>query len=138
MASQSSAPLSGSNPAPSNESDKTNTRTDADANDSNTDPDFPYKSKLDDYARSLKHPIKRAGANPSGTTGGTIVEKVSEYIPAVGKVLGAGESKGAPEPAAASEPEIGGPPNRPDHDPQIAEFVRDQHRSKGVMPEAET
>lgn len=50
---------------------------------------------------------------------------VSQYIPAVGKVLGT-EKK---EDVSASQPPSG-PPDRPHHDTQIEEFVRDQHRSK--------
>jgi len=46
----------------------------------------------------------------------------------VGKMLGKADEPG--EPAATTE--IEGPPNRPRHDPQIQEFVRDQHRSKDV------
>lgn len=51
---------------------------------------------------------------------------VSQYVPAVTKILGK-ETEGkkpSPEPKA-----ISGPPDRPDHDPQIEEFVRDQHKS---------
>jgi hypothetical protein len=29
--------------------------------------------------------------------------------------------------------EMPGPPNRPEHDTQIEEFIRDQHRSKKVV-----
>jgi hypothetical protein len=59
---------------------------------------------------------------------------VSQYVPAVGKILGGGH-KTENEPEAA--PKIEGPPDRPDHDRQIEEFVRDQHRSKGVEGELE-
>jgi hypothetical protein len=49
---------------------------------------------------------------------------VSEYIPAVGKVL-------APKAQPRKEPaQVPGPPDRPHHDGKIEEFVRDQHTSK--------
>jgi hypothetical protein len=54
-----------------------------------------------------------------------IVEKVVEYVPAAAKVLGVNK-----EPQQETPVEVPGPPNRPDHDPKIEEFVRDQHRSK--------
>lgn len=50
---------------------------------------------------------------------------VTEYIPAVSKIIGGKESE-PPEPQQSNVP---GPPNRPDHDHNIEEFVRDQHRS---------
>jgi hypothetical protein len=53
---------------------------------------------------------------------------VTEYIPAVGKVLGTSTPKKdteSPEPT-----DLPGPPERPTHDGSIEEFVRDQHRSK--------
>lgn len=51
---------------------------------------------------------------------------VTEYVPAAAKIFGQSDK---PEPAARPDPSI--PPNRPDHDHKIEDFVRDQHRSKG-------
>jgi hypothetical protein len=59
---------------------------------------------------------------------------VSEYIPAVGKLLGKEEKK--PE-QKVEEVKPSGPPERPHHDTQIEEFVRDQHRSKTIEGEME-
>jgi hypothetical protein len=52
---------------------------------------------------------------------------VSEYVPAVGKLLGKENKKDEVEPTKPS-----GPPHRPVHDTQIEEFVRDQHRSQNI------
>lgn len=53
---------------------------------------------------------------------------MSQYVPAVGKALGQGKKMDAP--CQSLEPKVPGPPERPIHDVQIEEFVRDQHRSK--------
>lgn len=53
---------------------------------------------------------------------------VSQYVPAVGKVLGTDQKE---EGASRDENKIPGPPERPHHDTQIEEFIKDQHRSKG-------
>lgn len=53
---------------------------------------------------------------------------MSQYVPAVGKVLGT-DAKTESTSSALGET-IPGPPERPHHDTQIEEFVRDQHRSK--------
>lgn len=53
---------------------------------------------------------------------------VSQYVPAVGKVLGTDQKDGE---ASRDENKIPGPPERPHHDTQIEEFIKDQHRSKG-------
>jgi hypothetical protein len=54
---------------------------------------------------------------------------VTEYVPAVGKLLGKEDTKDkqSVEPAKAA-----GPPHRPVHDTQIEEFVRDQHKSQNI------
>lgn len=54
---------------------------------------------------------------------------VTEFIPAASKVLGPKEQP------KEERPQIPGPPERPDHDHKIEEFVRDQHRSN--MPGGE-
>ena len=52
---------------------------------------------------------------------------VTEYVPAASKVLGGSKES---EPHISTSENIPGPPNRPDHDHKIEDFVRDQHRSK--------
>ncbi|KAK8017592.1 hypothetical protein PG993_013918 [Apiospora rasikravindrae] len=81
-----------------------------------------YKEILDQKAFEARHPN-------AGQEEPTLLEKVTEYIPApVAKVLGA-EKKEAEE--KSPEPEhTPGPPERPHHDVNIEEFVREQHRSK--------
>jgi hypothetical protein len=59
---------------------------------------------------------------------------VSEYVPAVGKLLGKEEKK--PE-QKVEEVKPSGLPERPHHDTQIEEFVRDQHRSKAIQDDTE-
>ena len=53
---------------------------------------------------------------------------MAKYVPpSVGKVLGIEKKEeSAPEDPAPAP----GPPERPHHDAQIEEFVRDQHRSR--------
>jgi hypothetical protein len=51
---------------------------------------------------------------------------VTEYVPAAAKILPGKQSPSRDE----VKPE--GPPERPDHDDKIEEFVRDQHRSQGT------
>lgn len=54
---------------------------------------------------------------------------MSQYLPAAaGKVLGRQPEEASPPPQAESK--VPGPPDRPHHDTQIEEFVRDQHRSR--------
>lgn len=53
---------------------------------------------------------------------------MSQYVPAVGKMLGKEETKEESAPAAGTATDT--PPKRPHHDTQIEEFVRDQHRSR--------
>lgn len=90
------------------------------------------------YKRQLDRAAKDANAEPEAKPGDArhpIVETVAQYVPAaVGKLLGAGSKGGddetkklAPAPGPDGMP---GPPERPAHDTQIEEFVRDQHRSK--------
>lgn len=52
---------------------------------------------------------------------------VIEFVPPAAPLLGVKQDdKDKKEPEQPS-----GPPERPSHDPSIAEFVRDQHRSNG-------
>ena len=53
---------------------------------------------------------------------------MSQYVPALGKMLGKEDTQ--EESTTAPQTSIPGPPERPDHDLQREEFVRDQHRSK--------
>lgn len=89
--------------------------------DANTPP--TYKEQLDEAAIKVKNP--RNGANEGGVVD-QVVEKVSQYVPAVGKVLG----KDQKEDPASQELKVPGPPERPHHDTQIEEFIKDQHSSK--------
>ncbi|KAG8158930.1 hypothetical protein KVR01_011373 [Diaporthe batatas] len=89
--------------------------------DANTPP--TYKEQLDEAAIKVKNP--QNSENEGGVIG-QVVEKVSQYVPAVGKVLG----KDQKEDLASQEPKVPGPPERPHHDTQIEEFIKDQHSSK--------
>ena len=97
--------------------------------DSNT---VDYKTRLDEAASSPNENFQQAPSQddkPEGT-GAVIVDKVSHIVPAVKKVLGREDTSSNPPPqsqGATKQPE--GPPNRPHHDPQIEEFIRDQHKS---------
>ncbi|RYP86344.1 hypothetical protein DL770_004936 [Monosporascus sp. CRB-9-2] len=72
-----------------------------------------YKPQLDEAAREAR--------NPGGER-----QPVTEYVPGVAKILGTGAQDKPEEKHPA--PHL--PPKRPDHDPHIEEFVRDQHRSR--------
>lgn len=57
-----------------------------------------------------------------------MTETVTDYIPAAAKVLGTEKKEAeekSPQPRTAR-----GPPERPHHDANIEDFVREQHRSK--------
>ncbi|KAI1256204.1 hypothetical protein MGN70_002366 [Eutypa lata] len=85
-----------------------------------------FKEQLDQAAHEARHPRgKSEEAQPS------LVEKVTEYIPAAAKILGTDKTE---EKTPAKD--ISGPPERPKHDGHIEEFVRDQHRSKRQGPES--
>jgi len=56
-------------------------------------------------------------------------------VPAIAsKVLGTAQQKQEDVNAAdaSSQKDLSGPPNRPEHDEHIAEFVREQYHSKKV------
>lgn len=60
---------------------------------------------------------------------------VSQFVSTVGGMLGKDEehSEGGKRKTSSPPPIVDGPkPMRPEHDTQIEEFVRDQHRSKPV------
>ncbi|KAJ4423523.1 hypothetical protein N0V82_001848 [Gnomoniopsis sp. IMI 355080] len=83
-----------------------------------------YKEQLDEAA--VKATASQGdNANKDGVVN-KVVEKVSEYVPAVGKVLGQENNDAASE----TESKIPGPPELPHHATQVEEFVRDQHRSR--------
>ncbi|KAI1336194.1 hypothetical protein F5Y15DRAFT_419195 [Xylariaceae sp. FL0016] len=84
-----------------------------------------FKERLDQVARDVRQPKEPEQANGQPS----FLEKVTEYVPGAAKILGTGsQDKDKAEPA--KQPEISGPPHRPDHDGHIEEFMRDQHRSK--------
>jgi hypothetical protein len=56
---------------------------------------------------------------------------VSQYVPVIGKALGTSSKEKESEAPSSVEPSV--PPRRPEHDPHIEEFIRDQHRSKKVV-----
>lgn len=58
-----------------------------------------------------------------------IVDKISHAIPAVAPLIGGSNPDNKVEEHKEVPP---GPPNRPEHDTQIEEFVREQHRSNGI------
>ncbi|KAK8067126.1 hypothetical protein PG997_013873 [Apiospora hydei] len=90
--------------------------------------DGQVKSSSEDYKEILDKKAFEARHPDAGKEEPTLLEKVTEYIPAVAKVLGT-EKKEAEE--KSPEPEhTPGPPERPHHDVNIEEFVREQHRSK--------
>ncbi|KAJ1328996.1 hypothetical protein MN608_05727 [Microdochium nivale] len=83
-----------------------------------------FKEQLDRAAFEAKNP-------DAGRPEPTIIDKVTEYVPAVGKLLGktsSSDPNDSSSDSAAVAPDV--PPRRPDHDEHIEEFVRDQHRSK--------
>ncbi|KAH6840909.1 hypothetical protein B0I37DRAFT_226955 [Chaetomium sp. MPI-CAGE-AT-0009] len=82
------------------------------------------KAKLDEAAdREKSHPQEQQRCG--------IVDKVSQYVPTVGRMLGTQEQDPGREPSPAKN--VSGPPNRPENDAQIEEFLRDQHRSKKIV-----
>ncbi|KAI0139352.1 hypothetical protein GGR57DRAFT_509587 [Xylariaceae sp. FL1272] len=88
-------------------------------------------SELSNDEMALKDRLDAAAKqdhNPPEPQGPTLVEKVAEYVPGGSKLLGTkGDQEQSRQP---SSDYTTGPPERPDHDEHIAEFVRDQHRSK--------
>lgn len=99
-----------------------------------------YKAKLDEAAERVKSPPQQdqnSGIIDKGKfpdwrdfNGPANDFSVSQYVPAaVGKMLGKEEKEAEPSP----ETKPSGPPNRPHHDTQIEEFLKDQHKSKTVI-----
>ncbi|KAK2591058.1 hypothetical protein QQS21_011254 [Conoideocrella luteorostrata] len=80
-------------------------------------PENTFKDQLDKAAVEQRERDQDPKPHP-------VVEKITEFIPAASKILGPKEHP------KKDEPQPPGPPERPDHDPKIERFVRDQHRSK--------
>ncbi|ROW11739.1 hypothetical protein VPNG_05633 [Cytospora leucostoma] len=83
-----------------------------------------YKQQLDEVASEVKYPKNE---NQGGIVN-KVVETVSQYVPAVGNVLGKGQ-KEENTTASGSEDIDTQVPALPHHSTQVEEFVRDQHRS---------
>ncbi|KAK0626547.1 hypothetical protein B0T14DRAFT_510298 [Immersiella caudata] len=84
------------------------------------------RAKLDEASSKSRHPQHD---ETTKTTGAAIVDKVSQYIPAVNKVVG---GRGESGPRDETPPKNEGPPDRPDDDPKIGQFLRDQHKSMPI------
>ncbi|KAL7937179.1 hypothetical protein V8C35DRAFT_294973 [Trichoderma chlorosporum] len=80
-----------------------------------------FKEQLDKEAESRAHPEE----SEEHSVVKTVVDKISHMIPAVAPIIGGSNPDGTVE---NKEPPAG-PPNRPENDVQIEEFVREQHRS---------
>ncbi|KAJ4389176.1 hypothetical protein N0V93_006639 [Gnomoniopsis smithogilvyi] len=83
-----------------------------------------YKEQLDEAASKPKT-LEGDSANQGGVVN-KVIGKVTEYVPAAGKVLGQGHNEAPSE----TESKVPGPPDLPHHETQVEEFVRDQHRSR--------
>ncbi|KAH6686261.1 hypothetical protein F5X68DRAFT_240555 [Plectosphaerella plurivora] len=90
--------------------------------------EMSFKEKLDKAADEARQPSDD-GENDSFMK--PIIEKVTEYIPAATSILGDPKKEEEERQAAITKPTPGGPPERPIHDHNIEQFVKDQHRSKG-------
>ncbi|KAB5575693.1 hypothetical protein GE09DRAFT_1092966 [Coniochaeta sp. 2T2.1] len=86
----------------------------------------PYKEQLDKAAEKVKGPPAGTNEEPKET----LLDKVTDYVPAVGKLLGKEDKKD--EPASVEPTKPSGPPHRPVHDTQIEEFIKDQHKSQNI------
>ncbi|KAK1967220.1 hypothetical protein LY78DRAFT_17561 [Colletotrichum sublineola] len=87
----------------------------------NKDRELSFKKKLDQAAHDARKPDDEPKQN-------TIIEKVTQYIPAAANILGNSQEE---REGKVSRPGIPGPPDRPYDDTQVEEFIRQQHRSKG-------
>ncbi|TVY33171.1 hypothetical protein LSUB1_G008390 [Lachnellula subtilissima] len=77
--------------------------------------------KKGDYKDKLNEAAMGRETNEEG-----LVEKVCSYIPGVSTLQQAAFEQGPP----TEETKNSGPPNRPDHDVQVEEFLRKQYHSK--------
>ncbi|KAI0552557.1 hypothetical protein F4679DRAFT_534556 [Xylaria curta] len=90
----------------------------------NNAPEQPtFKERLDEVAREARQPTGSHEKDPS------LLEKVADYIPGASKLLGT-EKNNQEQHEKTPPTDPASPPVRPDHDDHIAEFVREQHRSK--------
>ncbi|EHK41833.1 hypothetical protein TRIATDRAFT_302211 [Trichoderma atroviride IMI 206040] len=90
----------------------------------------PVKEQLD-FKQQLDQKADESRTRENGNGGEsfieTVVHKISQAIPATVPILGGSNPEGKVEDEGEA-----GPPNRPENDVQIEEFVREQHRSKYV------
>ncbi|KAI1810932.1 hypothetical protein GGS20DRAFT_143824 [Poronia punctata] len=100
-----------------------------------------YKTQLDEAARASSGSTDNDGSNkkvPALVEKG--IEKVAEYVPAASKLIGTAgedEKQGNANTDTSTRTRTAtdsseGMPKRPEHDENIAEFVREQYRSKHV------
>ncbi|KAL6878994.1 hypothetical protein J3F83DRAFT_724697 [Trichoderma novae-zelandiae] len=80
-----------------------------------------FKQQLDKEAVESRTPPESGGHS----TVKAVVDKIAQAIPASVPIIGGLHHDGKVE----NKPEPKVPPRRPEHDAQIEEFVRDQHRS---------
>ncbi|KAL7915110.1 hypothetical protein GGI35DRAFT_436078 [Trichoderma velutinum] len=85
-----------------------------------------FKEQLDKEAiDSRVHQHESEG----NSTVKAIVDKISHVIPGVAPIISGLHTD---EKVEENKEVPTGPPNRPEHDTQIEEFVREQHRSNGI------
>jgi len=95
--------------------------------------DTNYKKQLDEIASKVKNgPVKEVEEKGNSVIG-KVTETVNGYVATLGNAVGietyaTRKQQEAEVPVTETRPL--GPPERPDHDVQIAEFIRDQHRSE--------
>ncbi|KAK4192982.1 hypothetical protein QBC35DRAFT_482296 [Podospora australis] len=97
-----------------------------------------YKPHLDKAADRVKHPQPSPPSEEQQQQQGGLMQKVEQVtrnIPLVGTMLGS--TNETEKNNAATQPEKtvapSGPPDRPEHDAQIEEFLKDQHHSRKVV-----
>ncbi|KAI0810465.1 hypothetical protein GGR55DRAFT_678427 [Xylaria sp. FL0064] len=91
-----------------------------------------FKGRLEEAAKEARRP---ANTHEKSSSPG-LMEKVTEYVPAASKLFGTGKAENnqvQQEDLPPKDPT--GPPHRPEHDDHIAEFVREQYRSKKLDDE---
>ncbi|KAL6875437.1 hypothetical protein HDV57DRAFT_503167 [Trichoderma longibrachiatum] len=84
-----------------------------------------FKEQLDKEA--VESRTQHQGESGEHSTVKAVVDKIASVIPASVPFIGGGSHPDENKVEQKPEPKI--PPRRPEHDPQIEEFVRDQHRS---------
>lgn len=95
-----------------------------------------YKAHLDQAADRVKNPQPPSSDQPEAPSSFMEkIEQVSRNIPVIGTMLGSsGETeKNSNQAQQATAPAPSGPPDRPAHDTQIEEFLKDQHHSRKVV-----